>query len=195
MMWIASQVMYNPAGKALVKSSASVKYMTPFIKKMGLASYKYKNWYSRGENQAKMKGDVERTVRSGVPAIVGTLMYKLPSQAAFSNQKSAHWVSIVAYDANYYYYIDTCWGVEQCGGPGSNTYDPYNQYGSPQSPGLDYALGKGGNHWGTVFHAAAGDDPRSLDYRATYPGTWRIRKDDMYTAITAYKAGGGWWQR
>jgi hypothetical protein len=186
MMWIATQVMTHPAGNGTGKSLATVASMTALIKKVGVGSYKYKNWSAKN-TEKKMEYDVEHTIRSGIPAIVGTLMHKLPSQAAFSNDTSAHWVSVVAFDPNYYYYIDTCWGVEQCGDLRSSPYDPYDQYGNPRPPGSDPLL--------TKFQAAAGDNPLSLTYRYTYPGTWRITKEDMWTAMQAYKAGGGWWSK
>jgi hypothetical protein len=196
MMWIATQVMTHPAGNGTGKSLATVASMTALIKKVGVGSYKYKNWSAKN-TEKKMEYDVEHTIRSGIPAIVGTQMYLLPSQANF-NKKSQHWVSVVAFDPHYYYYIDTCWTAELCGNAGSSAYDPYDVSGATAHLGSDPALAPksanpNGNTNGTVFHAAGNDNPLSLAYRFDYPGTWRITKADMYRAISAYTSGGGWW--
>jgi hypothetical protein len=133
--------------------------------------------------ESEMDTAVQSSLQHGVPAIVAAEMVMLPSQAMLGETKSDHFVSVVAYDANYYYYVDTCWTGEACGYSGSARYDPYKTDNTTPQFGTDSDLAK--------FHAAKGDDPTSLAYRKQYPGTWRIAKGDLWSAVSA-KTGLGW---
>jgi hypothetical protein len=208
MMYIATKVMVHPAGSSTGPSSSTVSSMLAFLNNQEGSSeqFAFEDWYktnsagkrtSRG--QSEMQSKIESSLQHGVPAIVGVQMNLLPSQANFRDDTTSHWVTVVAYDPNYYYYVDTCWTVELCGGAGKAAYDPYDKSGTHPNQGEDPALaplGKknaDGNKWGTVFSAAAGDDPKSLSYRAQYPGTWRIKKSDLWRAVSATH-GVGWFK-
>jgi hypothetical protein len=99
-------------------------------------------------------------------------------------------VSIVAYDNSgqgYFYYVDTCWTVEGCGSSGNALYDPYTQGGAPQQSPPDKYLNRPNK---IDFDVNNKTDRFSFDYRATYPGTWRISKADLWTAVSN---GIGWY--
>jgi hypothetical protein len=141
------------------------------------------------QGQTAMDNQIEASIRAGVPAIVGAKMKYLPSQAN-TDSKIDHFVSIVAYDNSgqgYFYYVDTCWTVEGCGSSGNALYDPYTQGGAPQQSPPDKYLNRPNK---IDFDVNNKTDRFSFDYRATYPGTWRISKADLWTAVSN---GIGWY--
>jgi hypothetical protein len=158
-------------------------------------SFVYHN--TKSYKQKDMNGQVVKSIQHGVPEMVATQMYLLPSQADFVSTASWHWISVVAYDSSYYYYIDTCWAAMGCGSPGLSNktlLDPYNASGLPQI-GVDNALlgGKYNIHK-TAFDATNKNqaDRTSLAYRAKYPGTWRISKSDLWRAVSTSPNSTGW---
>ena len=133
-----------------------------------------------------MDAGIEASIRKGVPAIVGAKMKYLPSQANFVTTIN-HFVSIVAYDKGYYYYVDTCWTGEKCGDSGNKLYDPYDRNGAWQPSPDDHYLDRKNK---IDFDVHNTTDRFSFAYRATYPGTWRISKADLWTAVSK---GIGWY--
>jgi hypothetical protein len=142
-------------------------------------------------SSSAMDAGIEASIRAGVPAIVGAKMMYLPSQAETTSTIN-HFVSIVAYDNStgqgYFYYVDTCWTVEKCGDSGSKLYDPYDKNGALQQSPEDPYLEKNKN--GTSFDVNNTTDRLSFNYRSKYPGTWRISKSDLWTAVSK---GIGWY--
>jgi len=139
----------------------------------GLSGSKGKDWFkyrntrdghdNLQESQTSAEGWIKASIQGGVPAIVGAKMYLLPSQANSQSTTANHWVSILAYDQNYFYYVDTCWQGEACGFAGSALFDPYDAKTGQAQQFADTDLkdtqvkvkGKwtwrGNNHLGTPF--------------------------------------------
>jgi RHS repeat-associated protein len=133
--------------------------------------------------QSTFTTDIESEIEHGVPAMVDARMNYLPSQAMFDHNGQNHWVSVVAYDSNYYYYIDTCLGYNNCGSPSphsfSAAYDPYIN-GKANTATTDPYLSTTGSVHGSLDFSGG----TSLSYRTLHPGTWRISKSDLWRALT-----------
>jgi hypothetical protein len=135
--------------------------------------------------------DIQRSIAYlRVPVAVSVRMSQVPSQydrirVSPSHTDGFHFISVVAYDPTYYYYVDTCWGYGSyyCGY--SDVVANYPTYiGNPSSrfPGqFRYGMVNGLNY-------------SRFEYRkdARYRYTWAIRKDQLYQAMVSVGSGGGW---
>jgi len=99
-----------------------------------------------------------------VPAMVGTHPWLTPSQI-HATHSGSHWITVVAYDADNYYYIDTCRGgkgISKCGSP-------------PNVPGGGYADPPFYKKDASGHSYAYRLDPR-------YRDTWQISKHALFKA-------------
>jgi len=192
MMYLATQMTISYGGRSTTRTDdVRISGTTHFGLTHWLNHFTGHNWF-KFHGAPKLNGmqtQIELSIRRKVPAIVAARMYLLPSQANWPKGTSMHFVSVVAYDSSYYYYVDPCWTVEGCGKSGSAAYDPYTQYGGAHNSGLDKYLAT--NSSGTKFDIYNTTDRFSFGYRAAYPGTWRISKSDLLRAVTA---GVGWYE-
>jgi hypothetical protein len=115
-----------------------------------------------GGHETTFDAAIETAVRKyGVPTMVGTREQSIPSQV-HATKDISHWITVVGYDKDSYYYIDTCRGDKRCGRP------VLTKGGAPADPP----------------YSGAGEDGLSFAYRANplYQDTWKISKHGLYKA-------------
>jgi RHS repeat-associated protein len=120
-----------------------------------------------GGHETTFDAAIETAVRKyGVPTMVGTREQSIPSQVNATKDFS-HWITVVGYDKDSYYYIDTCRGGNGCGRP-YEYKDPVTHERKPADPP----------------YAGKDVDGNSYSYRANplYQDTWKISKHGLYKA-------------
>jgi RHS repeat-associated protein len=90
-----------------------------------------------------------------MPAAVATIMNILPSQQRHKGA-GGHWISVMGYDRDYFYYYDTCPGHTGCGFP------------TPRDS------------------ASTGTAPGAYGGKSKYQYLWRIAKSRLWTYLTDY---------
>jgi len=127
-------------------------------------------------------------------------MQGMPSQRGAPG--GMHWVSIVGYDSNNFYYIDTCPGRTGCGTPAkwrnlalNKKYDPGTMtINDPYLADLDPCTSAGCGLSPKDYPRHPFDTGVSLLYRNTNPAlkyTWAISQRDMWDCLTSYISDNG----